>query len=265
MKRLYKYALKKREGLVLEWDEGFGEIAPLPHFSGEQLSEAEAEIVSWIRENKEPTLPSVRFGIASAQRPLESVKLPLCSLGPKAGFQTTKLKMKGLSLKEAVALVKEHLGKTLRVDCNRAWSLDEALEFASHFQASDFEYLEEPVKSVEELIAFSKKTGFPIALDESIHTDWTQIPSLKAIVVKPTLVGFIPKVPPHLKLILSSSYESGLGLIHIANLAKNQLPIGLDTVFEDDILVNPIRSTDGFFEWKKSESILDFGKLCPVL
>jgi O-succinylbenzoate synthase len=173
--------------------------------------------------------------------------------------------MKGLALKEAVALVKEHLGKNLRVDCNRAWSLDEALEFASHFQASDFEYLEEPTKSVEELISFSKKTGFPIALDESIHTDWTQIPTLKAIVVKPTVVGFIPRVPPHLKLILSSGHESGLGLVHIANLAKPKWPVGLDTVFEDDLLIDPIRLSAGFFEWEKSEPILDFGKLCPVL
>ncbi|MBX7065976.1 MAG: hypothetical protein K1X28_01975 [Parachlamydiales bacterium] len=265
VKELYRYKLQKREGLILKWDHGLGEIAPLPGFSKETLLEAETELKAWVLENRSPTLPSARFGIASAQRPLESVNLPLCALGSKKGFPTVKLKTGHLSIPDAIHLAKDHLKLKPRLDCNKAWSLEQALEFASHFKPTDFDYLEEPVKSEKELIEFSKITQFPIALDESIHMDWSQIPSLKTIVVKPTIVGFVPKIPLKYRLVLSSSYESGLGLIHIANLAKGHLPIGLDTVFQDDLLLNPIQCSNGEFVWEKSDPVIDFAKLCRVL
>jgi len=269
VKKLFRYKLpmkngKNREGLIVQLDDGFGEIAPLPGFSKETLEEAQIEALEWAHTGKEPTLPSVRFGIASTKKPLQSVHLPLCSLGPRDGFTTTKIKLGHLPLSDAISLVKEHYRKAnLRLDCNRAWSLEEALEFASHFKPDDFAYLEEPVRSFAELVAFSKATQFPIALDESIHGDWAQIPSLKAIVVKPTIVGYIPQIPPHLDLVLSSAYESGLGLLHIANLARSTLPIGLDTyrAMEDALLINPIECSSGTFSWQISNPLLNMSKL----
>ncbi len=256
-----------REGLVLQVNNGFGEISPLPGFSKETLEEALLEALAWIRSGTEPTLPSVRFGISSALKPLRSVHLPLCALGPREGFSTVKLKLGHLPLSEAISLTKQHYRHArLRLDCNRAWNLSEALEFASHFKPDDFAYMEEPLKTFEALVDFSKMTRFPIALDESIRADWSQIPTLKAIVVKPTVVGSIPKVPPHLNLVLSSAYESGLGLLHIANLANNTLPIGLDTyrALEEDILLNPIDCSSGTFSWRYSSPLLDMSKLCAL-
>ncbi len=154
----------------------------------------------------------------------------------------------------------------LRLDCNRAWTLFQALEFASHFKPTDFVYLEEPVKTFEELILFSKIAQFPIALDESIHSDWSRIPTLKAIVVKPMIVGEIPSVPPHLDLILSSAHETGLGLLHIANRAVNQLPLGLDTYRpHDDLLLNPISPSKGLFSWNHSSPLLNFSLLTKLI
>lgn len=274
--KLYRYSIplnarnwKVREGLILQSDVGFGEIAPLPGFSRETLAEALAETLSVLRTGKEPTLPSVRFGFACAQKPLRSVHLPLCALEPRPGFSTIKLKLGHLPLPEAIALVKQHLGLHLRLDCNRAWTLNEALAFASHFKPTDFAYLEEPLRRFEDLVSFSHLTRFPIALDESISSDWTQIPTLKALVVKPTLLGAIPLIPPHLDLILSSSYESGLGLLHIALLAQERNlthPIGLDTyrALQDDILTTTIHCSEGYFSWNYSDPPIEFSKLCPI-
>ncbi len=260
--QLYQYKLPSREGLILQIDEGFGEIAPLPGFSQETLAEAQGEVLSWIQSKTPPKLPSVRWGIECASHPLKSVHLPLSALGPKPGFNTVKLKLGHLTVNDAVKLVKNQDPKTrLRLDCNRAWTLEQAIEFTSHFKPTDFEYLEEPVK---ELAEFSKRTGFPVAVDESISCDWNQIPTLKAIVVKPMIVGHIPEVPPHLDLVLSSSYESGLGLLHIANRSRGSLPIGLDTVFQEDILFNKIQSAAGLMTWKYSNPIIDMTKLCAL-
>lgn len=250
---LYSYQFKTRKGLILQLDTGFGEIAPLPGFSKETFDEAMEETLRWIHKGIEPTSPSVRWGIECAKRPLNSVHLPLCALGPKEGFTTVKLKLGHLSVTQAVAFVKKYIGQfSLRLDCNRAWTLSQALKFASHFKRDDFAYLEEPVQSVEELIEFSKQTAFPIALDESIHCDWSKIPSLKAIVVKPMLIGHVPPVPPHLDLILSSSYESPLGLLHIANRAANLLPLGLDTPFDPSLLTSPLSISSGIFSWNST-------------
>lgn len=262
--KLYQYALNGRKGLIVQSAIGFGEIAPLPGFSRETFEEARAEIIAVLRGEAEPTLPSVRWGLACAQKKLKSVHLPLSALGPKPGFTTLKLKLGHLPLQEAIALVQQNQHFSLRLDCNRAWSLDQALEFVRHFKPTDFLYLEEPVRTFEELIQFSKLTHFPIALDESIHCDWTQIPSLKAIVVKPTIVGAIPTIPPHLDLVLSSSYESGLGLLHIAGAVQNDLPVGLDTVFQDDLLTSPIDTSSGYFSWDHSDPPLQLEKLCPI-
>jgi O-succinylbenzoate synthase len=264
LKRLYQYQFA-REGLILQWNGGFGEIAPLPGFSKETFEEARTEVLHWMRTGVDPKLPSVRWGIECAKRPLQSVRLPLCALGPKKGFTTAKLKLGHLPLHDAIAFVKQQMGQFhLRLDCNRAWTLAQALEFASHFKRSDFLYLEEPVQTVEELIRFSAITDFPIALDESIHCDWSQIPSLRAIVVKPMIVGGIPEIPPHLDLVLSSSYESGLGLLHIANRVDNSLPVGLDTLFHDDLLLSPPSASSGFFSWNSSTPLLNMSKLCAL-
>lgn len=267
VKKLFRYKLKLkkggfREGLILQLGDRFGEIAPLPKFSKETLEEAEKETIQWMDQGSRPTLPSVRFGIACAKKTLNSVSIPLCALGVKQGFSMTKLKLGHLSVTDAITLVKKTEGH-LRLDFNRAWSLSEIISFTSHFNPSDFAYLEEPTY---DLLEFAKITKFPIALDESIHLDWSKIPTLKAIVVKPTVVGSIPKVPSHLDLVLSSSYESGLGLLHIANQFSGHLPIGLDTAdaFEEDLLIHPIRTESGIFSWEKREPILDLSKLCRV-
>lgn len=262
MRRLFRYRIEQREGLILQENDRFGEIAPLPGFSKETLDEAMKETIKWIRESKVPTLPSVRFGISCLQKPLNSIRRPLCALGAKEGFDTVKLKMAQLSVEEALTLIQSQKGKVLRLDFNRAWDLAKLLELARHFKPQDFAYWEEPAKTVEELTTFSKKTGFPIALDESIGIDTKNIPSLCALVVKPTILGDIPTTS--LPVVLSSSYESGLGLLHIAHLPGVN-PVGLDTVFQEDLLTSPIRCERGWFIWEKKEPLLNMSKLCPVL
>jgi o-succinylbenzoate synthase len=280
--RLFRYHLNLdsrnwpvREGLVLQWDDGWGEIAPLPGFSKESLEQAEAEIRRILPHlaHAKPTLPSVRWGVQCASQPFphKPVHIPLCSLGELTnGCQTVKLKLGHLSVEEAVALVKRYLNKfRLRVDCNRKWSLDEALQFAKHFKPDDFAYLEEPVHSFTDLVAFSKTTDFPIAVDESVRdgNPWDKISSLKAVVVKPTVVGAIPQLAPEM-LVLSSSYESGLGLLHIARQAQQlglTLPMGLDTyrVIRNDILTSPICCADGHLTWtpNPTQPPVDLSKL----
>lgn len=264
--KLYTYNLS-REGLILENEGRWGEIAPLPGFSRETLPEALEEVKKLWPDLSAAKLPSVRFGWTCLQKPLQSVRVPLAAFKqPKQGFTTLKLKLGTLSVADALPLVSEHKQHyRLRLDFNRCWTLEQALEFARYFKPTDFEYLEEPVNNFEDLVTFSEMTRFPIALDESIRFNWNAIPSLKAVVVKPTVIGEIPKVPEHIDLILSSSYETGLGLVHIALLANSNKAVGLDTVQTPDLLTNPIDCSAGYFTWTNTNDPIDTSKLCAVL
>lgn len=264
--RLFEYRFPHRKGLILQYNDGWGEIAPLPGFSKETFEEAKEEIFSLLSDLPlaKPKYPSVQFGIACAMRPLKAIKVPLCALdSPKPGCSTLKLKVGHLSIEEAVSLVKNYVGHyRLRIDCNRRWSLTQALAFAAYFSPTDFEYFEEPVQTLEELFNFSKMTQFPIALDETFREEGLiKIPTLKAVVIKPTLSG---KLPAFSNLVLSSSYETSLGLLHIAHLATpNSPPLGLDTI-SDDLLSPPLCIENGHLIWKPSKNPIRTDLLCAL-
>ena len=226
---------KVRDSLILQEEDRFAEIAPLPSWSRETFSEAYQEAICLLDEkDPQPTLPSVRFAFDSLKKPMpKHLDLPLNAFNHlRSGFDALKLKVGHLDLNQAKTLVKQAPKVLLRLDFNRKWPLEKLLAFASYFQPSDFDYFEEPGTTLAETILFSQKTAFPIALDESIpEADFTKIPTLKALVVKPTLLGKVPIAPPGVELIFSLAYESEIGLMRIAELATKYNPFrphGLD-------------------------------------
>ncbi|HEV7738160.1 MAG TPA: hypothetical protein VGO47_12420, partial [Chlamydiales bacterium] len=131
-----------------------------------------------------------------------------------------------------------------------------------HFTPEHFAYLEEPTKDFADLISFAQRTRMPIAVDESIPTTpYWEIPTLKVIVVKPTILGKIPYIPPNTELIFSSSYESGIGLLHIAKLAQEHNPKGahgLDAYSQllTDIIAPRPLIKKGLLSWNGPLSLL---------
>jgi len=269
---LYQYEFPHRKGLILQYNDGWGEIAPLPHFSQETFEEAKAEILSLLPSlsSAKPTLASVQFGLSSAKTPfsLQPLKVPFCAFqNPEEGCETLKIKVGHLKLDEAILLANQYKEThLLRIDCNQKWSLDQALHFASHFSPTDFDYLEEPLSNFSDLIVFSRLTGFPVAVDESSNQELlSQIPTLKAVIAKPTILGSVPTFP--VPTILSSTYESSLGHLLIARLASSHTaPLGLGTfrLFSDDILQPPLRASQGFLYWEPSGSPVNINKLCLI-
>jgi O-succinylbenzoate synthase len=224
-----------RQGIILQNGDCFGDVAPLPGFSQETFEEAKAETHHVIKTGAIPKLPSVQFAFACVEIPFPNyIEVPVAALdreGP--GFEAVKLKLGHLCLEDAIALVKQTNVKEIRLDFNQKWSLEKLLRFADHFSPEHFTYLEEPTKEFADLVIFAKLTGMPIAVDESIPTTpYWEISTLKAVVVKPTILGKIPYLPPNTELIFSSAYESGIGLLHIAKLAQEHnpnRPHGLDS------------------------------------
>lgn len=228
------------------------EIAPLPGWSFETLLEAEEQVRTHLVFPASSLFPSVYFGISTAfldvADPLPPVHCPShCLLmgenliekaeqAYKRGFRVAKLKLGDKSDEEAHALI--HILRsrfTLRIDLNRCWSLQRSLSFFSSYEASAFDYVEEPVKTPMDLPFFP----YPFALDETLRepsaAQFAKLPMCKALILKPTLLGDItPFLKMHPRCILSSSFEGPVGIGQIAKLAKRHNLLdefhGLDTL-----------------------------------
>ena len=271
--RLFPYKLPLqtpntwREGVILELEDeegviGHGEAAPLKGFSQETLS----DILDRDSDLSALPYPSVNFALDMARLEILSYKqgvpirkllnpdalstLPIHSLvtlekvesldPSKVCGPVVKLKV-GFPGKEgalrAAKLVCEYSkeGLLMRLDANRAWTLEEAYLFWEHAKGASIDYIEEPLKNPCELAVFYEQTGCPLALDETLQyantnvfsqLDLTQI-NPRAFILKPTLIGGLVQLERLVFLarelgaliVMSAAFESNVGLRHIAQLA----------------------------------------------
>ena len=185
------------------------------------------------------------------------------------GYRAFKLKVGRLSLDEdieIVAGVRNIIGQDtlLRLDANRTWDLDGALKFMQRAVQFNVDYIEEPLQSFYQLKKLIKDSSapLPVALDESLleisPTDLPLGPALKAIVIKPTLLGFEQALhfaraaqDKGITPVISSAFESSLGIATLASMAAvidgGRTPAGLDTLdwLADDLLEPPMRVQAG--------------------
>jgi O-succinylbenzoate synthase len=153
-----------------------------------------------------------------------------------AGYSCIKVKVGRHPLAQdirRIQSVKEIIAgrATLRLDANRAWFLDEALRFAHEVGNDRVEYIEEPVVGRDEQIEFHRRTGMPLALDESLGPTLApsrlELTGVAALILKPTALGGLRRVEAFMNLaatrgiraILSSAFESAAALRFYASLA----------------------------------------------
>ena len=181
-----------------------------------------------------------------------------------AGYETLKVKVGGRAVEEDVEIVRalnvEHgdAGIALRLDANRAWSLEEAERFARGTAGLRIEYVEEPLSDPTLLPTFAGDYDVPVALDESLIDMESEALEdhgyARAVVLKPTLLGGISRTL-HLadlasrlgmQTVISSAYETGVGTAALVALAAGvgdeEVPAGLDTYrrLAGDVLRPPL-------------------------
>ena len=279
-----------RAGLLIclrnDIGEGWGDIAPLPGFSQESFSEAQSQAVTLVQRIQESSwdsfdlktiklYPSVRFGFELAQynlnklnkdqtapeqspvyccKLLSHVQTDVFNQIELGDYRALKIKVGKQKLKDELEFIHAVCDKyphlEVRIDANRAWSLNVAKEFLSATRNLSLGYIEEPLKDTSEIADFTRISHIPLALDETLREpEAEQVePYASVFVLKPTLAGGIAKTlemirqarSTHTRYIISSSYESGigmLGLIELAQTAPDEVH-GLDTydIFEHDVL-----------------------------
>lgn len=185
------------------------------------------------------------------------------------GYKAIKLKVGRGSLHEDIQLTREvrrRIGDdvALRLDANRSWSIEDTLIFARGVSDCNIDYIEEPVYNYSMLVSMCNKGGLPlsVAVDESLREltpeSLTPLPNLKAIVLKPTVLGFERSMQFGRKAtsmgitpVVSSAFETSLGLTALAELAAclntTDVPVGLDTLdwFTQGLLKRPLQIEGG--------------------
>ncbi len=265
-------ALTARQGLLLKFvtERGvcWGECAPLPGFSLDSLAHNQNALLRWLEKGggAEEALPTAsQFALSSgrwwAQHwPTAALSMPAAPLlvgTPAAMWQqaqrlsapaVVKLKLARAPLADEIHLVQRLVKRwpalRLRIDANRGWSAAQACAFAEQVPLAALDYVEEPCHSLAESLWVHQHTGLPLALDETTQQPdyrYQSYPGVRALVLKPTLIGSLARLQhlirqahqDELACVLSSSFESNLGLQTLAALAAWLTPTqapGLDTL-----------------------------------
>ena len=199
----------------------------------------------------------------------------------ESGFKAVKIKVGRQSVKEdieRVKLARRILGDqiTIRLDANRSWEWNDALEFAHSVKEYRIEYCEEPLSNFQKMEELHEQTEIPLALDETLwkNPDPETLPKkgISTLILKPGILGgwtktklWVDFAQMHkMKVVISSSFESGLGLNWLAfmsaKLIKQQIPAGLDTAkwFQQDLIDPPFKLTNGNYvfpdSWPRANS-----------
>ena len=251
-----------RSGLLLRLvsnagEEGWGEVAPLAGHSRESLSLAHEQLLRVLpglvgaairsASGESGWYPSVQFGIDQALAALRSgsvnagtVQVSVCGLITglaehqvsqaqrmvRQGYKALKIKVGKQSVSEDIqavgAIARACDGVALRLDANRAWTLDEARSFLAGIEHVAVDFLEEPLGDIRELARLAHGTRVPLALDESLLIpDGESHPEHVAVhVLKPSLLGGRSAMQVALsraetfgaRVVISTAFESGIGM-----------------------------------------------------
>ncbi len=265
--------VESRDAILIRGPEGWGEFSPFPEYPPEVTarwlaSALEGACAIWPSPRRRQVPVNVTVPAVDSQTARDIVL--------SSGCRTAKVKVAeaGQRLDDDLARVKavrEALGPggKVRIDVNAAWTLDEATKSLPRFAQFELEYVEQPVKTIEEMVELRRRIPIPIAADELIRTaaDPLEVAERGAadiIVVKVQPLGGVTRAlevaeRAGLPTVVSSALETSVGLAAglaaAAALPELNYACGLGTgsLFYDDVVANPLLPVEGFLQLRRPE------------
>jgi o-succinylbenzoate synthase len=168
-----------------------------------------------------------------------------------ANYSVIKLKV-GLAVPEDEIAALHRLAQRLpastrlRLDANRAWTMESAQRYCAALSGLPIESIEEPLAQPEakDLHALQQQLPFPLALDESLHDLLAQfpvseVPARRLVLKLAPLGGLLPALvlaqrasAAGLECVVTTGIDSACGTLAAAHLAAalgNSLAHGLAT------------------------------------
>ncbi|MEY4424402.1 MAG: hypothetical protein RJB56_29 [Actinomycetota bacterium] len=269
-----------REVMLFEGPNGWAEWSPFVEYSDE-------EAAVWLNGaieyafGDQPVQLRDRIAV-NATLPAVDASQVLATLAPFGSFRTVKIKVAekgqtpGQDVDRIVAVKNNFPDAKIRLDANGGWSPELSFSFikALKGQGIELEYLEQPCKSIEELVKLRgliSDAGFEvkIAADESVRreTDPLQVARAGAadiLVLKAQPLGGVARAleistEAGLPVVVSSAIDSSVGLAMGAALAA-ALPeldfdcgLGTAALLAGDVTREPLKPVDGFIDVRRVE------------
>ncbi|WP_350432357.1 o-succinylbenzoate synthase [Shewanella sp. H8] len=169
----------------------------------------------------------------------------------QSSINSVKIKVAQTSIASEIQFIYQVLAiapqVTLRLDANRGFSLEQAIDFLACLPKHKIEYIEEPCIIPSDNPQIFRQLGIKFALDESLNSPKFDLslallqPGLGALIIKPMLLGSLEKLQhminqAHLegvRCILSSSLEADMGINDLRLVSQALTPDespGLDTL-----------------------------------
>jgi L-Ala-D/L-Glu epimerase len=148
---------------------GGGGRRPPQARAAEEMARLDLEARQEVRPLAEPVKDALPVNMTLPAGPPEEVAARARD-GLAAGYACFKLKVGLPDDGDRVAAVREAVGPwpALRVDANRAWSLEQAVASIRAIERHDLEFVEQPCRSLEDLRQVRGRVSTPIAADESV-------------------------------------------------------------------------------------------------
>ena len=210
--------LLERRGCLIEGERGWGEFAPFPDYS----VAADARWLAAAIEQAdggwpEPCRVEVEVNaIVPAVGPEQAAEMALAS-----GCRTIKIKMGDPDDLGRVAAVRAALPDArLRIDVNGGWSVAQAAERISALSHFGLEYVEQPVRTFDEMAQLRALVDVPLAADELLRVDRRFDDAARVADVAVLKVGPLGGVAATLAVaqrvglpvVISSALDSSIGL-----------------------------------------------------
>ena len=265
--------VESRDAVLIKGPEGWGEFSPFPDYppavTARWLASAlEGACAIWPSPRRSQVPVNVTVPAVNPQTARDIVL--------SSGCRTAKVKVAegGQGPEDDLARVKavrEALGPEgkVRIDVNAAWTVDEATKALERLAQFDLEYVEQPVRTIEEMIELRRRIPIPIAADEVVRTaaDPLEVAERGAadiIVVKVQPLGGVARAlevaeRAGLPTVVSSALETSVGLAAglaaAAALPELNYACGLGTgsLFYDDVVANPLLPVEGFLKLRRPE------------
>ncbi len=203
-------------------------------------------------------LECVRFAYSSLYLQTQYEEYKQCKINgfldaddPEVLFKATQMskfyvtKLKVLPKDEHKIALQELLKQTelkFRLDGNKNFSLEESVQLCENLPLDRIEYFEDPLQTPELLESFYDKTKINYSLDENKDLFSSTKKGLHSLVLKPMLIGGLTDIKKYLGIapvVISSSYESEVGLKNLIQWAHLLNPSGIHGLGTYDIFKTP--------------------------
>lgn len=262
-----------REAVLIRGQSGWGEFSPFPDYPPNVTTR-------WLASALEAACSS----LPSPGRSSIPVNVTVPAVSPEvatrlvleSGASTAKVKVgepgqTAEEEEERLAAVRSAIGPQgkIRIDANAAWDLETATARLASYSRFELEYVEQPVRTLEEMVELKRRTDVLLAADELVRLrpDPVEVAEMGAadiLVVKVQPLGGVARTldiaaRAGIPVVVSSALETSVG-IYSGLLVASLLPelpyaCGLGTValIEGDPTRSPLVSMTGELEVRRPE------------